>query len=426
MKQLRRRLLGIKYQPGSSLRFVRTVADASAWSHIDSSQVFTDVQDAIDDCPVGGAVIIAKGTYKPQRISPWLASNGYSDIEYHYGFSNSKNISVKGGYNGDEVSFSYYNHILYPVIIDGDLHDSGDYHDYVRSLMIVGSDCAFYGIHFTKSYEPLGTDAYTPGGTFSINGLRSYPKPNNVTLVDCEFSLGYSKLGGLLSIRNVLGQIMVSNCKFHDFVGVPISRGALSVYTVNHLTFKNCEFYDNTGGNWCVLYSYQNTPDALKWINCLFYNNTGTALFGASGYSLGEFVNCTVKHSGYILRGNTDTQETWATFKNCIMFDITGVNSLRVLQTSNYFYNSNVKGSGGSGSWNAAIGNDGGGNIETDPLFTNEAGLDFTLQSSSPCIDTGDNSFNTQTEDLLGNPRIVDGDGDSTETVDMGCYEYQS
>jgi len=29
------------------------------------------------------------------------------------------------------------------------------------------------------------------------------------------------------------------------------------------------------------------------------------------------------------------------------------------------------------------------------------------------------------TTDLDGHPRIVDGNGDSTATVDMGAYEYQ-
>ena len=52
-----------------NLRFVKTAADTSAWNFIDESIVFTDPQDAIDDCPTGGQVIIAKGTYHPQRIS---------------------------------------------------------------------------------------------------------------------------------------------------------------------------------------------------------------------------------------------------------------------------------------------------------------------------------------------------------------------
>jgi PKD repeat protein len=59
----------------------------------------------------------------------------------------------------------------------------------------------------------------------------------------------------------------------------------------------------------------------------------------------------------------------------------------------------------------------GPGNITNVPLFLNLTG-DFHLQSSSPCINVGNNAYVGITNDLDGNARIV-GDG-----VDMGAYEY--
>jgi hypothetical protein len=61
------------------------------------------------------------------------------------------------------------------------------------------------------------------------------------------------------------------------------------------------------------------------------------------------------------------------------------------------------------------------GNITNAPLFVDPNGwADLRLQSNSPCVNSGNNSYVTTTDDLDGNPRIVGG------TVDMGAYEYQS
>jgi hypothetical protein len=65
------------------------------------------------------------------------------------------------------------------------------------------------------------------------------------------------------------------------------------------------------------------------------------------------------------------------------------------------------------------------GNISADPLFVNPTQGDYQLQQLSPSIDAGDNTApNLPDTDIDENPRILDGDGDGTATIDMGVDEF--
>jgi hypothetical protein len=64
------------------------------------------------------------------------------------------------------------------------------------------------------------------------------------------------------------------------------------------------------------------------------------------------------------------------------------------------------------------------GNIHEDPLFLSYSEHFCALQEGSPCIDAGLNLSDLPPWDLLGNPRIWDGNGNDTAVVDMGAYEY--
>ncbi len=68
-------------------------------------------------------------------------------------------------------------------------------------------------------------------------------------------------------------------------------------------------------------------------------------------------------------------------------------------------------------------GYDGVGNINIDPEFVGSG--DYHLVADSPCMDVGNNNASgIPGTDIEGGPRVLDGDGDLMQVVDMGAYEY--
>jgi hypothetical protein len=82
--------------------------------------------------------------------------------------------------------------------------------------------------------------------------------------------------------------------------------------------------------------------------------------------------------------------------------------------------------------WTGGLG--GIGNIGDDPVFRDADGPDnivgtmddnLRLIEGSPCIDAGNNNEpNLPEMDIDGHPRIIDGDCNDTDIVDMGAYEF--
>lgn len=63
---------------------------------------------------------------------------------------------------------------------------------------------------------------------------------------------------------------------------------------------------------------------------------------------------------------------------------------------------------------------DANGNFSADPMFIDQLHTNYLLKPGSPCIDT---ALECLSEDLNGNLRPRDGDGDGVRLPDIGCYE---
>jgi hypothetical protein len=82
-----------------------------------------------------------------------------------------------------------------------------------------------------------------------------------------------------------------------------------------------------------------------------------------------------------------------------------------------------IQGAFAGGEWDDSLGTNSGNNIDADPHFLDAAGGDLRLPWFSPAVDAGDNDANDTAEDLLGLPRISDGNADGNAVIDMGAYE---
>jgi hypothetical protein len=150
--------------------------------------------------------------------------------------------------------------------------------------------------------------------------------------------------------------------------------------------------------------------------NCLLAGNSAT--YRGGGVSMesygGTLNNCTVSRNLVTGDGRTGTYgsgvfASFSTLNNCVVWGNTGAekNIAETWSTTLMILNT----------CSSPL-PEGEGNICADPMFVDAVNSNFKLQAGSPCINAGNNSTVSTTNDLAGNPRIVAG------VVDMGAYEF--
>ncbi len=193
---------------------------------------------------------------------------------------------------------------------------------------------------------------------------------------------------------------------------------------------NSCTLNNNTA-------NYGGATADCEMTNCTVSGNTATVT-GGGAYG-GTLVNCLVtgNTAGGSGGGGANDPNMPLTLINCTVAGNWSTNSCGGVDGGT-IYNSIVYGNNASSTPNyspydsaASTGtlftnscttplpNAGTGNITGDPLFIEQAGANFRLQTNSPCINAGDNASVVTTNDLDGRPRILGG------TVDMGAYEFQ-
>jgi hypothetical protein len=274
------------------------------------------------------------------------------------------------------------------VLVNPGVYQSGGYvaPDGTLTALVVSNSVTVQSMNGASATFIDGSDA-----------MRGIYLQNTSVLVGFTITNGTAgtNSGGGIYCQNT-GQT-VSNCVIignsSDAVGPQDNGTGPGAGGVYNGTLYNCEIITNS-----AIYGNGGGAQNSTLINCLLTGNQAGVGGGAYG---GQLYNCTVvanDANAGIGGGVADVNAI-----NCIIYD----------NNVNWF-------AGSYGYCCTTQLPSGTGNITNAPLFVNEAGGDFHLQSNSPCIDTGNNSDVITTYDLDGNPRIVNG------IVDMGAFEYQN
>jgi hypothetical protein len=271
---------------------------------------------------------------------------------------------------------------------------AGVYQGMLENCVLSNNLAPYYGVAGGGAFNAVLNNCVVISNSASIGGGGSYCTLSNCIVVgNIAPKFGSTSYGGGLCQSTAIGCLIANN--YCADLGGGVFGGALSL----------CIISNNSTGGW----PGGGAHSAGSVNNCLIISNSASVGGGIYG-SASAIYGCTIV--GNTATGTGGGVSGSGTLRNSII----KFNSDATNRPSSADVDTGLKVTfcctPGSSSW--------AGNFNMDPLFVNLAGADFHLQSNSPCINSGRNSYVTLTNDLDGNPRI------QGLTVDAGAYEFQS
>ena len=248
--------------------------------------------------------------------------------------------------------------------------------DYANNLTISG--CSFIGNTARYYYN----DSYGVGVVCNLNST-------NINITNCNFSSNdINNLSGTVGEGGAIynggvdcENINISNCVFSN--NKASHGGAIAISSAT-CTVTNSSFSNNiatVAGGAAICYKREFLDDYSGYIvfdNCAFWNNTSP--IGNEFYS-----------DGHDASHNCKIEINYSCFPNGTG-DLVTANGGEIVATNH--------------------------NIHSNPLFFNRSNNDLRLTTNSPCINAGNNAYNTASTDIRGQARI------QNVTIDMGAYEW--
>ncbi len=218
------------------------------------------------------------------------------------------------------------------------------------------------------------------------------------TLQSCVLSSNAAAIGGGGADSSTLNQCILSGNS--GSYGGGVSGSTLTSCTLSN---NSAVLFHGEGGE-------GGGADFSSLANCLLTGNSADYIGGGADSS--TFNNCTLAGNSASSSGGGASQSL---LNNCIVYFNTAPDGPNFAPPTQYYIGCTL-----NYCCTTPTPDDGVGNITNEPSLADLAGGDFHLLNNSPCINSGNNSFVTITNDFDGNPRIAGG------TVDIGAYEYQT
>ncbi len=328
-------------------------------------------------------------------------------------FTIAKNVALYGGFAGGETMRDQRDPLANVTVLSGDVDgDDGNTGGVILPANIKGKN-AYHVVTFAGSDNTATLDGFTITAGRADGASDADKRGAGITVTDASPKFAHLTLLGNWATSDGGGAYLAGGTSSWldvRFIGNRANGDGGGVYCGGGATFVNPLLSGNdAGGNGGAIFFTGAGPQKLANAT-ISGNRSGT---GGGGV-----------HASMAMSVELDNS---IVAKNAIggMVGTLGANITNLTATPTIKYTL-VQGSGASGAgWKMAAGNDGGNNLDGDPLFRGDvdatkvplAGGDLRLQHKSPAVNAGLNNLAGDPKDLAGNPRSYYG------TTDMGALE---